>query len=82
MRLAKEAPPTTIPTNDLRRMLTQAMQQSYRTQVTFEVPGHSLPQSHCVIPVAIDRQWVQVYDMDEQRYILIDWKQILSVEII
>ncbi len=82
VRLATEAPATTPAPKDLRRLLNQALQENFPAQVTYEVPGHTLPQSHAVVPISMDNQWVQVYDVDEQRYLLIGWQQILAVELI
>lgn len=75
----QDTPPTAPTREFLYQSFMSAQRHGQPVMVTYESPGHSAPLSQMVIPIQLEEHWVQVYCIEERRYILIDWSSIMEV---
>lgn len=81
VRLPGEPLATQTAPDNLRGLVADAARQSQYLSLTFQLPGESRPRTELVMPVTLERQWIQVYVISQRRYILVGWQQILSAEL-
>ncbi|MCY0897385.1 MAG: helicase-associated domain-containing protein [Firmicutes bacterium] len=74
-------PPTTPPPIDaMRKQFREAIRQGRAIELTYHANSHGGIQTDTVLPIMVDGEWVQVFVMNQGRYVTVPWRQILSFE--
>lgn len=81
VQVPRDNAPTPPPLGNVRDILIDAVRKEKAVTLRYIDPGATHPRDELVVPVAVEPRWVQVYVVHQRRYVLVDWKQILSAEV-
>lgn len=82
LHLFDEASPPDQSVTEIRQLMAAAMRNGQALSLIFHMPGESRTHMATVVPVSLQDKWIQVYLIEDRRYLMVDWGQILSAEML